>query len=113
MSTPTALSATLIPVTPEAAASINHRREVRITTFPFKVGRESRTRTMDRLKSQVERRLGGVPALNDLYLLEPVAALLHISREHFLINLVGDRFALVDRNSACGTIVSGRVLGSG
>jgi hypothetical protein len=104
-------SATLVPVTPEAQAAIQHREEIHISTFPFKIGRESRLRAIDRLKSEVERRLGGAPPSNDLYLLELSGDLLHLSREHFLIDYRDDRFSLVDRRSACGTVVSGRTIG--
>jgi pSer/pThr/pTyr-binding forkhead associated (FHA) protein len=41
----------------------------------------------------------------------PDAGLLHISREHFSIELVGGEFFVVDRGSACGTIVGGTRLG--
>ena len=52
---------------------------VRMTEFPFKVGRENRRR-LEKLQTEVDRRLGGVPLLNDLYLLEPSSGSLHISR---------------------------------
>jgi hypothetical protein len=108
--TPSTRSISLVPATPEAAASIGHRPEIRITTFPFKVGREGRMR-VNQPKGDVERRVGGAAPLNDLFLLEPAAPVLNISREHFLIERIGDRFALVDRNSVCGTVVAGRALG--
>jgi len=105
--------ATLVAVTPEARAALGNRDDVRMTHFPFKVGRESRLLSpMARLKSRLERRIGGAPQLNDLYLLEPPASRLHISREHFAIEQVDDGYVVVDRGSACGTIVNGRPIGA-
>ena len=103
--------ASLIALTPEAEAALDNRKEVHIRSLPFKVGRESRTRVFDRVRTEMDRRLAGRPAVNNLYLLEPPAPLLHISREHFLIDWVDGRFALFDRASACGTIVSGKAIG--
>jgi hypothetical protein len=103
-------SATLVAVTDEARAALDTKPAVRMTAFPFKVGRESR-QTFERLQTEVDRRLGGVPPLNDLYLLEPPSDSLHISREHLAIGYVDGRFFLVDRGSACGTAVAGARVG--
>jgi hypothetical protein len=103
--------AVLIAMTPEAQAALGDRKEIRIHHFPFKVGRESRLGTMNRIKNELERRLGGAPQLNYLYLLDPQSPLLHISREHFLIDWIDERFVLIDRESACGTRVAGKALG--
>ena len=47
-----------------------------------------------------------------MYLVEPpYADVFYISREHFAIECVGDRFYLTDRGSACGTIVAGKRVG--
>ncbi len=60
----------------------------------------------------VERRLGMVPQLNDVYLVEPVLRLNHVvSREHFLINFTQGKFVLIDRGSVCGTTVNGKIIG--
>src|SRR5690349_21229078 len=97
--------ATLVAATEEARAALGGKRELRVSSFPFKVGRESRINPLARLKSEMERRLGGAPQLNDLYLLEPASTnLLHISRQHFQIDWADDHFVLLDRESACGTI---------
>ena len=102
---------TITPVTKEAKLALDNQREVRITQFPFKIGRESRTAPPAN-PVLVELRLGVAPQLNDLYLLEPPwADLLQISREHFAIEYADDRFFLVDRGSACGTIVAGTRIG--
>jgi len=108
----TAPSAILVPVTDEARTAIGHRSEVRLTGFPFKVGRESRVGRFEKLKAEVERRLGGLPPMNDLFLIEPSAHPFHISREHFAIDYVDGKFVLVDRESACGTGVGGDRVGS-
>ena len=59
----------------------------------------------------VELRLCVAPQLNDVYLLEPSAELLQISREHFAIQYEGDQLFVVDRGSVCGTIVAGKQIG--
>ena len=60
----------------------------------------------------IELRLGAAPELNDLYLLEPSwEDLLHISREHFAVEHAEHQFFLIDRCSACGTIVAGTQVG--
>lgn len=85
------------------------RREVRLTHFPFKVGRESR---LSQGAYAREQRLGRTPQLNDLYLQEPHgAAMIQISRDHFAIERLDDDFFVVDRGSVAGTIVAGRRLG--
>ena len=49
---------------------------------------------------------------NDIYLVEPhYVDILSISREHFTVEHVGGRFFLIDRDSACGTIVAGKRVG--
>jgi hypothetical protein len=103
--------AALVAQTKEAKRALGYREDVHVSTFPFKVGRESRT-TNPATPPAVEQRLGIAPQLNDIYLAEPPwADLLHISREHFLIDRTGDRFFLVDRGSVCGTIVAGQQVG--
>ncbi len=101
----------LVAVTKEAKLALGDQHEVRVTQFPFKVGRESRmARPANRLL--VELRLRVAPQLNDLYLVEPQGVdVLQISREHFTIEYADDQFFLIDRGSACGTIVAGRQVG--
>src|ERR1051325_2307026 len=97
--------ATLVAVTPEAREALDDKDGIRLLRFPFKVGRESRLNNpVARLKAQLDRRIGSVPQLNDLYLIEPQAPRLHISREHFLIEQVDNAYVIVDRGSACGTM---------
>lgn len=107
----TATVAVLVATTRDARASLSGRREVLLSSFPFKVGRESRNRAISQ-PVHIELRLSVAPQLNDVYLLEPSwADILHISREHFAIEYVGQQFFVVDRESACGTIVAGKVVG--
>ena len=56
-----------------------------------------------------EARSATAPQLNDLYLVDPTRAdVLHISREHFVIEYTDNQFFLVDRGSVCGTLVAGQ-----
>ena len=100
----------LVAVTEEAERALGGQREVRLTHFPFKFGRESRS--PESQPRMTELRLRAAPELNDVYLLEPKwSDLVQISREHFSIESEGERFFVVDRTSACGTIVAGKTLG--
>ncbi len=103
--------ATLVAVTNEAKLALGSQREVLVTHFPFKVGRESRVAPPTN-PAIVELRLSTAPESNDAYLVERAGAhLLQISREHFAIEYASDQFFLVDRGSACGTIVAGTRIG--
>ena len=84
--------------------------EMTIERFPFKVGRECRSAVSKAVMS-VERRLGIAPQLNDIYLVEPVLQVNHVSREHFLIDFTQGKFGLTDRGSMCGTTVNGKTIG--
>ena len=105
--------ARLVAVTEEAARALGGARELRVTQFPFKVGRERRSYLADdRLPVDVQqRRRGEAPPVNDVYLREEASASLHISGAHFSIECVDSRFFLVDRGSACGTMVAGDLIG--
>ena len=101
----------LVAATREARASLGGRPEVRSQTFPFNLGRESRVATQAS-PGMKDLRLGVAPQVNDVYLLESKSAhLLYISRTHFAIEHANDQFVLVDRGSACGTIVAGKHVG--
>ena len=105
------IAATLQALTEEAAAGLGGQATLRISHFPFKVGRECRLPGTERpwpraIAGFVERRLRRTPQLNDLYVIEwPSAEGFHLSREHFAIERVGSRFVVVDRGSASGTRV--------
>ncbi len=103
----------LVAVTRDAKRALAGAAEARITRYPFKVGRESRQSAGDGSpESDSNQRLRLVPELNDLYLLEPKwSDLNRISRQHFVIEYDGRQFWLVDRRSACGTIVASQQVG--
>ena len=103
--------ARLVALTDEAAAALGGRREVPVSRWPFRVGRHRRQLADGDAVGQ-ERRGDSEPAENDLYLRETNGGhSLHISGTHFEIGLESDGFMLVDRGSACGTIVAGRRIG--
>jgi len=94
-------------LTPEAKAALGGIY-YKIVQFPFRVGRESRTVINDGYIGS-RRQANPVPN-NDLYLAE-TGALFDVSREHFLIDVQGGSYVLVDRGSACGTLVEGELVG--
>ena len=105
--------ATLEAITPEAERALGGLHERRFSHFPVNVGRERRVPGADHPSPEEDpRRRGVAPQLNDVYLHElPSSTSLHISGAHFAIERVDGRFFLVDRGSACGTIVAGRRVG--
>jgi hypothetical protein len=100
----------LAALTPEAKAAIGGM-EVEITTFPFRVGRESRKMKWSEHGIVSEKRDQESRPNNELYLIEKGEPM-NVSREHFQIEKRGGGgYALVDRSSTCGTIVEGSVVG--
>lgn len=97
--------------TDAARFALGERDLIRITRFPFNVGRESRSTGLEKLKREIERRRGRAPHVNDLYLVDRSEGGRNISRDHFRIDRVDDRFVVVDRGSMCGTIVAARAIG--
>jgi pSer/pThr/pTyr-binding forkhead associated (FHA) protein len=102
------MAAWLVALTDEAREALRGEQRV-IERFPFRVGRESRMPARGRWRA-AERRAGTAAPVNDLYLTER-GDLFNVSREHFRIEQAGEGFVLVDRASACGTIVEGRRVG--
>jgi len=94
-------------LTPEARAALGGNF-CQITKFPFRVGRESRLK-LNASFAGSRRQTNPIPN-NDLYLVE-TGTLINVSREHFLIDAQGNGFVLVDRGSACGTLVEGETVG--
>lgn len=94
--------------TDASRTALGERDLVRMTRFPFNVGRESRESGLGKLKHELNRRLGQSAAVNDLYLVDRSDKGRNISREHFRIDWIDGRFLLVDRGSTCGTIVGAR-----
>ena len=100
----------LFALTPEATVALGCP-ELGLTTFPYRVGRESRAARWT--GSAPERRQPGSAPSNELYIRE-VSEPFNVSREHLQIEWDGHRVILVDRGSTCGTIVEGdRVGGQG
>ncbi len=80
----------------EASSDALGGGEVKISHFPFKVGREHGLGEADVLSVSD----------NDLYLtdFQPF----NVSRNHFLIDKIKGRFVVIDRGSSVGTIVNGK-----
>ncbi len=107
--------AVLKPITPEANACVPRGQLehgfIKISSFPFSVGRESRVKESGGKWMRIERvKFTDHEPNNDLYLIDAVRPL-NISREHFAIvkNSIG--YVLIDRNSACGTNVGTNRIG--
>jgi pSer/pThr/pTyr-binding forkhead associated (FHA) protein len=99
----------LVALTPEARAALG-APEAQVSAFPFRVGRDSRTLRRAAPRTLVDRRRRAGQPTNELYLAE-TGEPFQVSREHLLIQHNGTRFVLVDRQSVCGTIVEGAVIG--
>jgi len=99
----------LMALTPEAKAALG-AFELQITAFPFRVGRESRSALRVAPRTIAERRKREARSSNQLYLPEQSEGL-NVSREHFQIDHNGTGFVLTDRQSTCGTLVEGRLVG--
>jgi len=99
----------LVALTPEARAALG-AAELGITKFPFRVGRESRGAQRLAPRTIAERRKSETRSGNQLYLPEQHEPF-NVSREHFQIEHNGTHFVLTDRQSACGTLVEGRLIG--
>lgn len=96
-------------VTPTARLSIGD--EIVLDRFPFRVGREGRAQLTSGIPGQLERQLPPERTNNDLYV-KDFGTSVNVSREHFQIEVKGDgSYELVDRGSACGTIVGDCVVG--
>jgi FHA domain len=100
---------TLVALTPEAAAALGGA-EATLGEFPFRVGRESRGLLHAAGRTIAERRKGQRQPTNELYLSERSEPF-NVSREHLQIQHNGSCYVLVDRQSSCGTIVEGAVVG--
>ena len=101
--------ASLVALTEEARRALGNRSGVPVASLPFRVGRERRTPSA-RSVPQEERR-GATPQLNDVYLLDSMRKHLFVSGAHFAIDREADSFVLMDRGSACGTVVAGTRVG--
>jgi len=96
-------------VTPTARLSIGD--EIVLDRFPFRVGREGRAQPATGIRSLMDRRPPPERTNNELYV-KDFGKSVNVSREHFQIEAKDDgTYELVDRGSACGTIVRDHVIG--
>jgi hypothetical protein len=97
-------------LTPEAEQSLGSER-LALWCLPFRVGRECRMVAGDSGLRIAERRKGQVQPSNEVYLLDH-GPRLQVSRAHFHIEADPEHgYRLVDRGSACGTIVGNQQVG--
>ena len=104
-----AAKAALAALTPEARTALGGP-ELAIAAFPFRVGRDSRGARRAVARVLMDRRRGASRPNNELYLSESGPGA-DVSREHFQIEHNGADYVLIDRQSACGTLVEGQVVG--
>ncbi len=105
--------AVLIPLTDEARMASSNK-PIKIARYPFRVGRESRVCVKPYSGNINERQKSNSAPSNDLYLLDTFSNKLHISRAHFQIETLPEGgYDLVDRESACGTLVGKKNIGGG
>jgi hypothetical protein len=105
----TASAPVLRSITPTARLIMGD--EIALNRFPFRVGREGRKQRPAGILSKLERRPPIEPSNNELYV-KDFGKVVNVSREHFQIEVKSDgSYELVDRGSACGTIVGNNVVG--
>jgi len=108
--------AILKAITPESKSAIANNclgnEVIGIWHFPFRVGRESRVQYVDSemIPSERVKITSGKPN-NDIYLIDH-GQYLQISRQHISIEKTDSGYLLVDRESACGTMVNSQKIGS-
>lgn len=100
--------AILVPLTKEATQSVGQCQKgiVPITTFPFKVGRESRIGENERgffIKLRFKKS-ESIPS-NDIYLIDDSSSK-QIAKEHFQIEKTNNFYLLKDRGSKTGTTIN-------
>lgn len=97
-------------VTPEAEHALGGERR-KVARLPFRIGRECRLVAGPDGLQVAERRKAGSEPNNELYLLDR-GPRLQVSRAHCQIERDPDgTYRLVDRGSACGTIVGNQRVG--
>ena len=101
----------LIALTPESEMAIGYRINLTFTRFPVRLGRESHARKslLDTLLGRPGERAPSGVANNDFYLFDE-SPVKHISREHLYILYENGGFQVLDRGSACGTVVGSRYI---
>ncbi len=109
------VAASLVALTEEAEHALGGVRNLTLNRFPVTFGRERRSSNgavgSHGAVAEDLRRREAAP-VNDIYLREIAESRgLQISGAHFAIEYDDHQFVLIDRGSACGTIVSGRHVG--
>jgi pSer/pThr/pTyr-binding forkhead associated (FHA) protein len=99
----------LAALTPESQRALG-AAEIEMMGFPFRIGRESRAGHRVAPRVIAERRKTEVRTNNEVYLAENTEPF-NVSREHLQIEHNGSDYILTDRQSTCGTLVEGRVIG--
>jgi len=107
--------AVLVPLTEDAKSTItllhNRKKLIPISTFPFKIGRESRMGESDRGLFVKLRILSNYSKPNnDIYLIDNNDTL-EISKEHFEIINDKDEYLIKDRESTMGTKLNNVEIG--
>ena len=107
--------ALLQPTTIDAINSVHKtclpKHMIGVWNFPFKLGRESRIDIVDGQQVIMERkRPDRHKPNNDVYIIDS-GERLQISKEHMYIDLINNEFYVIDRGSACGTIVNTAAIG--
>ncbi len=102
--------AVLKTITIETQNAINEHclgnEYIGIWKFPFRIGRESRIKTVNGKAVLSERQKNSITSPNnDIYLIDH-GEYLQISRQHFQIEKTESGYVLRDRGSACGTIIN-------
>ncbi len=107
--------AVLKAMTPEAKNTMSKNcldnELIGIWHFPFRMGRESRVESINGkiIPSERQKISNGKPN-NDIYLVDH-RRFLQISRQHLRIEKTETGYTVIDRGSACGTIVNTQKIG--
>lgn len=107
--------AVLKAMTPEARSTMDKNcldnELIGIWHFPFRIGRESRVENINGkiIPSERQKISNGKPN-NDIYLVDH-GRFLQISRQHLQIEKTETGYTVIDRGSACGTIVNTAKIG--
>lgn len=101
----------LVALTPEAEASIEGE-QLLLDHFPYRIGRESRIEIVNGVPQVAERRRSDISnPNNDLYLHDQ-GRKLNVSRQHLQIERDDNgNYHVIDRGSACGTLVGNVKIG--
>ncbi len=101
----------LMALTPEAETAIGGEK-LELGPFPFRIGREFRVALVDGVKKVTERRRQDIAVPNNDLYLKDSGRPLNVSRQHLQIESDEEGgYRVVDRGSACGTLVGNQHIG--